>query len=88
LLQALIAAYLWFNRLAGKLMYSLYFECPDGRLEWICDVNDAARAKTIARFSSKDGRTVTIVRSFEDGATGVLATFQRGTSDALGSLTL
>ena len=69
-------------------MYSLYFECPNGRLEWICDVNDAARARTIARFSSKDGRTVTIVRSFDDGATGVLGTFHRGAPDAVTALAL
>lgn len=63
-------------------MYSLYFECPNGRLEWICDVDDAARARTIARFSSRDGRVVTIVRNFDDGATGVLGTFHSGTPDA------
>ncbi|MGE4062816.1 MAG: hypothetical protein AB7E79_05560 [Rhodospirillaceae bacterium] len=69
-------------------MYSLYYECADGRLEWICDVNDAARARTIARFSSRDGRTVTIVRSFDDGATGVLGSFQRGKPDAVTAMGL
>lgn len=63
-------------------MYALYYECPDGRLAWICDVDDAARARTIARFSSRDGRPVTIVRRFADGATGVLGTFHLGQPDA------
>ena len=62
-------------------MYSVYYERPNGRLEWICDVEDATRARTIARFSSKDGRTVTIVRNFDDGATGLLGTFQFGMPD-------
>lgn len=68
-------------------MYSLYVECPDGRLEWICDVDDAARARTIARFSSRNGKTVSILQKFEDGARGLLGTFRRGNPDYATSLT-
>lgn len=67
-------------------MYSLYFERSDGRLEWICDVDDEARARTIARYASREGRTVTIVRSFEDGATGLAGTFARGAPDPFTAL--
>lgn len=67
-------------------MYSLYVVCPDGRLEWICDVDDATRARTIARFSSRHGKTVSIMQKFEDGAQGLLGTFQRGDPDYVTSL--
>jgi hypothetical protein len=68
-------------------MFRLFAEQEDGDLRFVCEARTRARADAIAHLLSRHGPQIVLLRTFTDGASTVVATFQRGTEVlALGEL--
>lgn len=60
-------------------MFKLFAEQPEGGdLRFVCDARTRARADAIAHLLSRHGPPIVVLRTFTDGASTVVATFQHG----------
>jgi hypothetical protein len=60
-------------------MYAVYYEHPDGRLEWIAEAASESQARAVGRLWSKlKPLEVVVIENLPEGATTHLDTYARG----------
>ena len=61
-------------------MYKLFVERPQADLHFVCQARTRGRAAAIAQLLSRHDRTqIVVLRTFSDGASTVVATYNAGT---------